>query len=991
MHSAEPAHRGARVFTVPLGSDFCDATVSYIIAQCGDDPLAITQTTLLLPNNRAIKAMTEAFVRRVSPGLLLPKMVAIGDLALDEALGPILDPMTDEGIVWPVINPTKRVLLLAELVMKNRPKDKAVSSAESLRLARKLAEMIDELEIEQVDFDRLGIPEDASELQDHWQRAYGQIAQIIPAYRAALEQEKLLGPAERRNILLGRMEQRLRDYPPHVPLIAAGITTSAVAVANLLRRIARLAHGSVVLPGLDMHMPVSEWDALRPQVSEDVAPKSPRNLEVHPQFHLRLLLDRMGVRRDEVEPIPASNSPDAGLALTDIFCLPTQSTHWRDLPQGRKNLRHVQMIEADDSAQEAKMIAVLVRQRLEQPGQRTAIITPDREIAMRVASQLRRWGIVVDDSAGKPLLQTPEGALFMALAHAVAHRFTATDILEVAKHPLVHMGEDRLLWLDRTRQFDAAVRGPAVGVDIHAFADRIAGLKDDTLNLWWADFANELQKLEDGLKVGLAATLDALKEVVGRLTGDHIWKGAAGRELARALSELGECNLSAVRLDDRSALPAILNELLAGAVVRPPYGGHPRVAIYGLLEARLQQADLLICAGLNEMTWPQIAQPDPWLAPAIRRQLGLATLDRNIGLSAHDLAAALGGKQVVLTRARRDRSGPTVASRFLLRMKAFLGTQLQVDTVTPQLAALLDAPPEKADFAPRPKPMPSPVQRRVKLSVTDFDQLKSDPYSFYAKRVLRLRPMDPVDAEPDHKWRGILVHDILEQWFWQDGCDPDGLIVRADALLTNGALDPILRTLWQPRVAQGLRWIAEETQRLRVEEGRRLLVAEKEGTFELLGLRITGRADRIDASADGDLIIMDYKNGSPPKPKQINAGFALQLGLIGLMAERGAIDNVHGTARGFEYWSLARDTKRSGFGFIAHATATKANDKRKAAEDFVSFIAGQAEEALQRWILGTAPFTAKLHPEFSNYADYDQLMRLQEWDGRQSISEAEQS
>ena len=250
--------------------------------------------------------------------------------------------------------------------------------------------------------------------------------------------------------------------------------------------------------------------------------------------------------------------------------------------------------------------------------------------------------------------------------------------------------------------------------------------------------------------------------------------------------------------------------------------------------------------------------------------------------------------------------------------------------------------------------------------------------------------MDPVDAEPDHKWRGILVHDILEQWFWQDGCDPEGLIKRADALLTNGALDPILRTLWQPRVAQGLRWIAEETQRLRVEEGRRLLVAEKEGTFELLGLRITGRADRIDASADGDLIIMDYKNGSPPKPKQINAGYALQLGLIGLMAERGAIENVHGTARGFEYWSLAKDTKRGGFGLIAHATATKANDKRKAAEDFVSFIAGQAEEALQRWILGAAPFTAKLHPEFSNYADYDQLMRLQEWDGRQSISEASQ-
>ena len=284
--------------------------------------------------------------------------------------------------------------------------------------------------------------------------------------------------------------------------------------------------------------------------------------------------------------------------------------------------------------------------------------------------------------------------------------------------------------------------------------------------------------------------------------------------------------------------------------------------------------------------------------------------------------------------------------------------------------------------------MPTAEQRRVRISVTDFDQLKSDPYSFYAKRVLRLRPMEPVDAEPDHKWRGILVHDILEKWFRDDKCAPEKLVARAEALLTNGALDPILRTLWQPRIADGLRWIAEQTQKLRDEDGRRLLIAEEKGSFELSGITITGRADRIDAAADGSLIIMDYKTGGSPKPKQINAGFALQLGLIGLMAERGAIKGVRGEALGFEYWSLGKDQKRGAFGYIAHATATKASDKKKAADEFVTFIAVQAEEALNMWILGEAPFTAKLHPEYSNYADYDHLMRLQEWDGRQSIAEA---
>jgi len=231
------------------------------------------------------------------------------------------------------------------------------------------------------------------------------------------------------------------------------------------------------------------------------------------------------------------------------------------------------------------------------------------------------------------------------------------------------------------------------------------------------------------------------------------------------------------------------------------------------------------------------------------------------------------------------------------------------------------------------------------------------------------------------------VHDILEKWFDEDDCAPEKLAARAEALLTDGTLDPLLRTLWQPRIADGLRWIAHETQRMRDEDGRRLLIAEENGETKILGVPISGRADRIDALADGSLVIIDYKTGMPPKPKQVNAGFALQLGLVGLMAERGGIQGVTGNALRFEYWSLAKNKDRE-FGYVSVANSTKASDNKPAAEDFVAFIRGQAEEALGKWILGAEPFTAKLHPEYADYADYDQLMQRQEWDGRQSIVEA---
>ena len=980
------------VYNVPFGIDFCDATAGFIVDQNVADPLAVGQTILLLPNNRAIKAMTEAFVRQAAPGLLLPRMVAIGDLALDEALGPMLDPLGADQPVWPVISPVHRLMLLAELVAKYRPVGQPITPAEALRLARNLAEMIDELEIEEVAFERISEITIEDDLAGHWQSSYGQLLDILPAYRAELTLRKLLGPSERRNILLDRLDARLRDNPPAGPVIAAGITTSAKAITRVLRRVATLPQGAVILPGVDLDMADDQWDALGPHPKSDGELKPRRNHETHPQFHLKLLLDRMGIRRDEIEHIANAKATAQQATIADIFCLPVDTANWRDLPAARKKMSHVALLEASDSAEEARAIAIKVRAALEYQGQRIAVITPDRELAVRVAAQLRRWNIQVDDSAGIPILQTPHGTLIMALAEAMADRFSPVSVLAVAKHPLVHAGEERLAWLEQARALDLWLRGPSEGTGLEAISGLLArkSAKDEALLMWWANFVEAVSPLKSASGKLFADVMDAIQRVASSLTQGTIWRGATGRQLATLWEEFTVCDMSALGRVDAAAIPAVLSEMFGRAVVRPPYGGHPRVAIYGLLEARMQQADIIICGALNEASWPQMTQPDPWLAPAIRRHLGLATLDRNIGLSAHDLSTALGAKEVLLTRAKRDRSGPTVASRFVLRIKALVGAQLQIDKDYTNFAARIDQPKDREPLPLRPDPSPSAEQRKVALSITDFDQLKSDPYSFYAKRILRLRVLEAVDADPSYAWRGTLVHDILEKWFIDDKCAPDRLLARAEDLLTNNMLDPMLRALWQPRIAEGLRWIAQETQRMLDDEGRRLLVAEQDGSIELLGIKIKGRADRIDRLADDSLVIIDYKTGMPPKTKQINAGFALQLGLIGLMAENGVIEDVSGTSRRFEYWSLAKNKER-GFGYVAVPTSTKSGDNKQNADEFVAFVRTQAEEAIHKWILGNEPFAAKLHPEFANYDDYDQLMRLQEWDGRQPIVESDAS
>jgi ATP-dependent helicase/nuclease subunit B len=381
--------------------------------------------------------------------------------------------------------------------------------------------------------------------------------------------------------------------------------------------------------------------------------------------------------------------------------------------------------------------------------------------------------------------------------------------------------------------------------------------------------------------------------------------------------------------------------------------------------------DLVILGGLNEGSWPGIPAPDPWLAPKIRANLGLPGLEYRIGLSAHDFASALGAREALITRAKREGRSPTVASRFLLRLDAISGglpRDLRLERIT---AALDDPGPPKP--VEQPRPSPPREQRPDRISVTSVDRLKADPFAFYAQAVLKLRQMEPVDADHTAAWKGSAVHAVFEQWLKEDECDPDRLRLRAEALLADEAIHPMLRALWAPRLLEAIDWMAE-LERDNRNNGRKPLLAEAKGKTVIAGITLDGRADRIDRLPGGGLAIIDYKTGKPPAKKAIEAGFALQLGLLGLIARAGGFDEAKGEPEAFEYWSLVREKDR--FGKCVHA------DKDMGPEDFLTHAYRNFAEAAEKWLTGTEPFTAKLNPAYAPYGDYDQLMRLEEWYGR---------
>jgi ATP-dependent helicase/nuclease subunit B len=184
--------------------------------------------------------------------------------------------------------------------------------------------------------------------------------------------------------------------------------------------------------------------------------------------------------------------------------------------------------------------------------------------------------------------------------------------------------------------------------------------------------------------------------------------------------------------------PQAVQALVADLSVKPAPGGHPRISIWGTLEARLQTVDLMILGGLNEGVWPAQTQNDQFLTRGMKAGLGLEPPESRIGLAAHDFQMAMGQKRVILSRSERAEGAPSIASRWWQRLTTFAGEDpsnaMRAEgnrylDYARAMEAGIDAKP-----APRPKPAPPLAARPKSLSVTEVETLIRDPYAIYAKK-----------------------------------------------------------------------------------------------------------------------------------------------------------------------------------------------------------------------------------------------------------------
>jgi ATP-dependent helicase/nuclease subunit B len=899
-----------RVFGLPPGAPFPQVLAAGVLARMtGRPPDALAGVEIFLNTGRMLRHVRAAFAAR-APGLM-PRLRLVGDIGAMPLPG--LPPATPALARTFALLPLVRRLLAARRDDGHRKSTSGaqVSGPGAFQLAESLVALIAEMQDEGVTMAALDDPALAGDHAAHWQQslAFLRIAAPFLAGDAGPD------PTARQAMAVDALIARWQADPPPTPVILAGSTGSRGTTARLLRAVAGLPQGAVVLPGFDVDMPGPVWDAL------DAGPVP---AEEHPQYRFLRLMRALGIGPGDVRAWIDGTAPDpVRNRLLSLALRPAPVTDsWLEEGAGLGDLRiaagGMTLIEARDPADEAKAVALCLRAAVG-AGRRAALVTPDRTLARRVAAALDRWGIRPDDSAGEPLSETPPGRLLRQLAGLADTRVTAGELLALFKHPLVataagpaargtHLLQVRALELRLRR------RGPAFPEpdDITAWAGAGDAPGRADWGRWAAAVLAALPAPGERGAADRALALAALAERLvagadgggGATDDDALWHAGAGPAARRALAAIARHGPAGGPVGAFD-FAQILTGVLAAEPVRNSAATDPRVAIWGTLEARVQGADLTILAGLNEGVWPEAPPPDPWMSRPMRLACGLRSPDRRIGLSAHDFQQAAAAGEVVLSRSLRDAQAETVPSRWLLRIlnlveglpathgPAAAEAMRARGRAWTDLARTIERPAAAVAPARRPAPRPPAAVRPRELPVTAIRRLMTDPYAVYARHVLRLRPVDPLTAEADARDRGIVLHRILERFVGAlpDLSDPAAaraqLIAAADAVLAEDVPWPVERRLWRARVAR----FAEAF--LAAEGARRGLATpdriEVEGRVLLPGggFTLTARPDRIDRTAAGALCIYDYKSGEPPSKTDIEQS-ERQVALEGAMALRGA-------------------------------------------------------------------------------------------------------
>lgn len=965
------------VHYVSMGAPFIPTLAAGLLSRFA--PETLPHVLILLPTRRGCLALQKA-LRSLKPTLALPKMIALADLE-QFPLVPGFMPLEDFPEAIPSL---ERHGLLTKLVLAfEKQRFGRTNTAHATNLAQDLMALMDEAHIAGANLAHIQnlVPDDYAA---HWQVTLD-FLKIITETWPALLGDRVDAVVRHRDHLLAIAGQ----WDPAYPVVLAGTTGTRPATATLAKKIAYHPNGLVVLPGFDSLLPSELWITLP---------------ATHPQSVLRGFMTFLDVTPHTLTPFH-ENTPNASATRHELLSRamrPILEPPTALLPLDA--IAGLTMFACNHKQEEAETIALIIRHAWETTTGQIALITPDQELNHRVAAALRRWDISPNSSAGTPLAETVVGT-FVRLTSALHPTMTASDWLALLKHPFTLKQEPlppseepeeqtppRFTHLLNVRAYERRVLRPSSLP--FSLLTPVSPDDEPALSLWHTDLLERIQPFLEKAKSRQPRPLHewvrAHRQLCERLIGHNtdtdndsfaLWSAEDGTDAKQLFEDLETQGHHFPAITFQEYAPLLLTFMTAR--VRNVEGIGSRVLFLGALEARLQDAETVILGGLNEGTWPKGSADDPWLSRSMRATLGLPDPERKISLSAHDFCLCFSSPSVYLTRSLKVDGAPTIPSRWWQRLEAVLEannlpTAPQVQPWSTWVRTLNMPETNSLPLQP-PAPCPPLSVRPIVYKVTDIGTLMTDPYAVYAQRILKLLPLEPLDAPLSARDRGLLIHAAIDLFFKQHGhrLHQSAHLDTLQTLFVNCGQEvfapiwdnPAVQTFWWLRFQDISRWIltqclTDETWiHIATEAPYTLDIPLKDGRVATLRTVI----DRLDTLRDGTLRIIDYKTGTPPTQTAVRSGFSPQLPLEAWIVERQTAQDTVKTVQELSYWEL------KGGQTAGAITSLKSPDV------LIDEAAEGATALLNTFTTTDAPYLSRPRHPSKGSGMYAHLARVKEW------------
>lgn len=924
------------VFNIPANYDFFATFFVWIKNNFLSD---LEDVRIFLPNQRSCRELRQMFLQ--DSVQFLPQIKAINEISFEDFFEFLpqndVKEIIDEALKIKTISGLDNLLFLSDEIKKTSLFGENLDEAQTLATAIHLKNLFEEIEREEITLEKINEIDD-SELSQHRQITLDFLKRFHIRLKNSLIKKDLVLSSSYQNFLSEKFSEILQKYGSKTPIVIAGSTGSVPSSRRLIKAIANQKNGYVILHSFD---PTQNFDA-----------------ENHPQFFLNQLIHSLEITAKNVKTIADSKfiiSSESTHKLISQLMLPAEKTYeWQRI--SIENCNNFRFIEAKDEISESKIIAEILSAELNKnyfSTKKLAVVTNNEKLATLLKSRLKEMSLPFNDSRNLGVKSSKLANFILLLLQLIENDFESSTLLSVMQNPLCYIEnkEDFLIRFE-----NEILRQDRLNKGLEGIS---AKLLYSDLKIIFDDFYQKISPLLSPKDKKISRYVTIVKTVISDLAGqkfvDILSHDPANEELSEFFNALEKKHDFII---NPTKSRAVFELLFSQISFFEKSDATSPIQILSTLEARLLNFDLMIVASLNEGDFPQI-EGDNWLGRKIRKDLGIDKTLKKIGQNAYDFCNYLSNKEVILTRSLTNNGAPSSPSPFLLKLQTLL-KKLKTDFVIENnfnTEEVFDGIKTK-----RPQPKPAIDLRPKKLAITDIAKLISDPYSIYAKRILRLRQLQEIDFEPGYAEFGSFVHKALEE-FIKNPLSFDEAIKNSQKIFDDFFLSQEAKLLWWPKFENIFGKFFAKEQELKFIRN----LTEQEVQMVCEEILLNGKIDRIAFDADQSAIIFDYKTGSIPSKKEVFSGTQPQLTLAALMlVESGFANEI----KSLNYWKLS------------FSGEDDLNEISKNCEEIKILIAA-AKSGLARLLkyFSTENNGYIAAPNLENYYEneYSHLARIKEW------------